>query len=388
MYTNKLLSRPPGGRPRADRRVPARPGAGRRGHRLVDSPAGESIARARGAALRVRARDPHRAHRRRPRAHAAGAEPAVGARREPVLAARQASPSTSTARGSRGRGSALRGVELGPLDLDIALPKYVPDFAAPIPIDPLPTLADEIEAVRATDPATRPRGHRRVLGRRPAAAVGRLRSRRPREMADRLADAMHAYWDAALADDWPRLRAVLEGEMLGRARALALSGPGAVLEELHPSVRWRDPVIELVKDKEYDMHLGGARSCSSRSSSPAACSWATPRTSGGGDRLPGARHGGAVGARARPSFDGRLELLLGHGRAAVLRALDRPATTTELARRLSYAPSTVSAHLDVLSRAGPGRAPPRAAQRLLRPQRDRARRSWRCWPTSPTSLSA
>jgi DNA-binding transcriptional ArsR family regulator len=51
-------------------------------------------------------------------------------------------------------------------------------------------------------------------------------------------------------------------------------------------------------------------------------------------------------------FDGRLELLLGHGRAAVLRALDRPATTTDLARRLSYAPSTVSAHLDVLSRAG------------------------------------
>jgi DNA-binding transcriptional ArsR family regulator len=52
------------------------------------------------------------------------------------------------------------------------------------------------------------------------------------------------------------------------------------------------------------------------------------------------------------SFDGRLELLLGHGRAAVLRALDQPATTTELARRLNYAPSTVSAHLDVLTRGG------------------------------------
>jgi len=50
--------------------------------------------------------------------------------------------------------------------------------------------------------------------------------------------------------------------------------------------------------------------------------------------------------------DERLEILLGHGRAAVLRALRHPATTTELAARLSYAPSTVSAHLDVLSRAG------------------------------------
>jgi DNA-binding transcriptional ArsR family regulator len=52
-------------------------------------------------------------------------------------------------------------------------------------------------------------------------------------------------------------------------------------------------------------------------------------------------------------LDDRLDLLLlGHGRATVLRALGRPATTTELARRLSYAPSTVSAHLDVLARAG------------------------------------
>ena len=80
---------------------------------------------------------------------------------------------------------------------------------------------------------------------------------RPREMVDRLADALEAYWQAALADDWPQLRAVLEGEMLARARALAVSGPEAVLEELHPSVRWRHPMIELVKDKECEMHLEG-----------------------------------------------------------------------------------------------------------------------------------
>ena len=36
-----------------------------------------------------------------------------------------------------------------------------------------------------------------------------------------------------------------------------LSGPAAVLDELHPRVRWRAPVIELHKEKEYDMHLRG-----------------------------------------------------------------------------------------------------------------------------------
>jgi DNA-binding transcriptional ArsR family regulator len=65
-----------------------------------------------------------------------------------------------------------------------------------------------------------------------------------------------------------------------------------------------------------------------------------------------ARGTAALWAPEETGFDGRLELLFGHGRAAVLRALERPATTTELARRLSYAPSTVSAHLDVLARGG------------------------------------
>jgi DNA-binding MarR family transcriptional regulator len=65
-----------------------------------------------------------------------------------------------------------------------------------------------------------------------------------------------------------------------------------------------------------------------------------------------ARGTAALWAPGAASFDGRLELLLGHGRAAVLRALEQPATTTELARRLNYAPSTVSTHHDVLARAG------------------------------------
>jgi DNA-binding transcriptional ArsR family regulator len=175
---------------------------------------------------------------------------------------------------------------------------------------------------------------------------------RPREMVDRLADALAIYWEAAIADDWPQVRAVLEGEMLARARALALSGPSAVLEELHPSVRWRQPVIELYKEKEYDMRLSGrplvliplvfARGVlmgESEDENAVALGFQ-------------ARGTAALWAPGAASFDGRLELLLGHGRAAVLRALEQPATTTELARRLNYAPSTVSTHHDVLARAG------------------------------------
>ena len=247
--------------------------------------------------------------------------------------------------------AALRGVDLGPLDLSITFPKYVPDFAAPIPTDPLPTLAAEIEAVRSTDAATVRGDIAAEWGDAPPPPWDAFLAR-PLEMVDRLADGMHAYWEAALADDWPRLRAVLEGEMLGRARALALSGPAAALEELHPSLHWRRPVIELYKDKEYDMHLKG------RPLVLIPLVFARGVLMGVSERQRAvaigyqARGTSALWAPSDGDEEDRLDLLLGHGRATVLRALDQPATTTELARRLIYAPSTVSAHLDVLARAG------------------------------------
>jgi DNA-binding transcriptional ArsR family regulator len=246
---------------------------------------------------------------------------------------------------------ALRDIDLGPLALANSDHHTIPDFAAPIPKQPLRSLADEIEAVRATEPAIVRADITECWPQDPPPPWDAFVSR-PREMVDRLADALATYWETALADEWPQLRAVLEGEMLARARALALSGPGAVLEELHPSVRWRRPVIELFKEKEYDMRLEGrplvliplifARGVlmgESADDNAVALGYQ-------------ARGIASLWAPEAEGFDGRMELLLGHGRAAVLRALEQPATTTELARRLNYAPSTVSAHLDVLARTG------------------------------------
>ena len=47
-----------------------------------------------------------------------------------------------------------------------------------------------------------------------------------------------------------------------------------------------------------------------------------------------------------------LEALLGMPRAALLRALDRPATAGELAARLSLVPSGITHHVDVMEPAG------------------------------------
>jgi DNA-binding transcriptional ArsR family regulator len=248
---------------------------------------------------------------------------------------------------------ALRGVDLGPIGTGAPFSHACPDFVAPIPVTPLAGLEDEIERVRSTDPDVVRADVADCWPEGPPPTWEAF-ERRPREMADRLADALHAYWQAALADGWPRLHALLEGEMLARAHSLAVAGSAAVLEELHPNVHWRPPVIELYKDKPRDMLLEGR---------PLVL---VPLVFAGGVLLANQESERAIGigyqARGTSALwapepgdsddEQRLELLLGHGRAAVLRALDRPATTTELAARLSYAPSTVSAHLDVLARAG------------------------------------
>jgi DNA-binding transcriptional ArsR family regulator len=240
------------------------------------------------------------------------------------------------------------GVKLGPVADPFGGKRVIPDFVAPIPDVPSPGIESELEVVRTTDPD--------VVRADIADAYGDdvpppwdAFLARPREMVDRLADGMHAYWEAVLAEDWPRLRSVLEGDLLGRARALALSGPAAVLEELHPRMRWRPPVIELDKPNEELAFEGRSLVLM-----PLVFAKSVLISNQSREQIValGYQARGTAELAAPDGGDGRLDLLLGAGRATVLRGLEQPASTTELALRLSYAPSTVSAHLDVLSRAG------------------------------------
>ncbi|MFD0327965.1 winged helix-turn-helix domain-containing protein [Streptacidiphilus monticola] len=55
---------------------------------------------------------------------------------------------------------------------------------------------------------------------------------------------------------------------------------------------------------------------------------------------------------AAPVSPDALSALLGRSRARVLAALDSPASTTQLARSLGFAPGAVADHLAVLRAAG------------------------------------
>ena len=64
--------------------------------------------------------------------------------------------------------------------------------------------------------------------------------------------------------------------------------------------------------------------------------------------MPGVGNLWSMNADQAPKSDDALTLVLGPVRAALLRALDRPLTMTELARRAGCTPSTLSYHCDRL----------------------------------------
>jgi DNA-binding transcriptional ArsR family regulator len=169
---------------------------------------------------------------------------------------------------------------------------------------------------------------------------------------ERLTAALRSYWGATLASYWPRLRALLEGDLLYRAKRLALEGADGLFGDLHPSVSWKDGVLSVDKRVDLDVEPGGrglllipvafaCPKCSVITDPP----WQptltyTPRaiaTLWDADRAPA---------------EGVLDELVGDTRAAILRALEIPMTTTEVASRLGVTPGAVSQQLAMLRRAG------------------------------------
>ena len=68
-----------------------------------------------------------------------------------------------------------------------------------------------------------------------------------------LAELVRAYWERALAPHWPRIRALLEGDVLHRARQLADGGAQRLFGDIHPELRFADDTLFI--DMPFDGHL-------------------------------------------------------------------------------------------------------------------------------------
>ncbi|PTL54266.1 helix-turn-helix domain-containing protein [Paraconexibacter algicola] len=246
----------------------------------------------------------------------------------------------------------LTGVDLSLLEAAVPLESdWHPDFVSPPPNAPHAVLAEELDRVCRTPPAqvaleiarAYPDGvpaHARPLIDRPSTAIPGL------------ADQMRVFWNLALADVWPRVLALVETEIAWRARRLAAVGPQAAFAGLHDTVRWTDGAVELSgRRRAVDLPLGGRGLLLV----PAAFSWPAVWPLVDAPWQPTLVYpppGVADLWAPAQTDDEALGALLGRGRARILLALERPAATDELARRLEVSAGGVSAHLQVLRRAG------------------------------------
>ncbi|SEM70232.1 transcriptional regulator, ArsR family [Nonomuraea pusilla] len=165
-----------------------------------------------------------------------------------------------------------------------------------------------------------------------------------------LADAYEALWTEIFSAIWPRLRAILERDIVQRAGQLATFGWAAALEDLSPQVRWREEGrVELRVGGEARAHRLGGRGLLFLPSAftPGLGAYLE-------DAWPYALVYPARGTAAPPAADGggALAGLVGRTRARILAELAVPATTTHLATLLAMSAGTVGEHVAALRRAG------------------------------------
>ena len=229
---------------------------------------------------------------------------------------------------------------------------YVPDFFGPPPHTPVPDF--EAELADGAARARRARAPRDRAALRSPHASGRAAPllERPRYGLRRLTEALAGYWELTLAHHWPRLRSLLEGEVLHRARQLTLGGAELLFADLHEEVAWSGSELAVAIRHDAAIPLLGRGLLMV----PSAFYW--PRVAVVTDpawqpSLTYPPRGVAtLWDPAEATGPEGLRALLGATRAALLAQLDAPRSTAELARRVGVTPGAVSQHLGKLRGAG------------------------------------
>jgi DNA-binding transcriptional ArsR family regulator len=249
------------------------------------------------------------------------------------------------------RATLPKAVELDLSELFALVPVRGPtaDFLDPPPTSPVSEFDAELKTVRRTPPERVVAELAEVPGL--SQAVARRIRRDPAAAIARLADTLQAYWDLALAEHWPRIQALLEADVLWRARRLTLGGAAALFEDLHETITWHGSRLTAADRHDYSGTLSGAGLLLV----PAVMPWPNVRKliePYQPTLVYPVRGILTLWETGTPPAPDALAALIGHTRAALLTILAQPASTTHLAHRLSLTPGAVSQHLTVLHDCG------------------------------------
>jgi len=167
--------------------------------------------------------------------------------------------------------------------------------------------------------------------------------------------ALRSYHDTILRPYWPTILAHVEADRARGAQAFLDGGWLATLAALSDSIRWRPPVLEVNYSVDRDLFLHGRGLLLI----PSYFCWRLPISLMDQERRPVLVYpvrrdplGPTIAGSSHHPDDQSLATLLGHTRAAILRALDVSRTTSGLSRHVGVSVASASQHATVLRNAG------------------------------------
>lgn len=227
----------------------------------------------------------------------------------------------------------------------------IPDFLPPPPTTPTPELADELASLRKTS-AKVAGAEIAIAHQGTIPAELRLALKQPEVFLDRVASLLEEFWHRALAPDWGLLRARLEGEVLFRARALAMGGLSQLFQGMHRDVVYRQGHLTIHTDSYWDGKARGRGILLV----PSIFSWPdvflTVRPPWQPSIVFTARGVADLWSDSAAASPRSLEMLVGRSCAKVIARLQKPQTTIEVAKGLGLSPAAASEQITKLWRAG------------------------------------
>jgi DNA-binding transcriptional ArsR family regulator len=227
---------------------------------------------------------------------------------------------------------------------------WMPDFLTPAPLRARPQLDEQLAQVRATPAETVIADIHAVYTARELPAPLRRVDHDPIGLRNAIAETLAQHWEIVLAPHWPRMRAILEADLLYRGLQCAALGAGAAFDQLAPQVCWTGSALRVDMIQQWNKVVPASGQVlqfipSVFSETP------TIQIDTASAPLLGyrSRRAGLMWQEVTPVASSAIRSLLGRRRASVLAVLDEPRSTTEIAHLLSVTPSAVSQHLAVLS---------------------------------------
>ena len=252
--------------------------------------------------------------------------------------------------------SAISHLDMSAVDALIMPSGGYVDFLTPPPTTPIPQFEKELEELLQTpsdivkqDIANTTAAKDVYQSHPPQAFEPYLKD--TKGALETLANTLRTYWEVAVEPHWPRLRTLLEADIMYRARTFALNGPEKVLNELHPGLSYKDRTLQITKPScSFEVMLSGRGLLLMPSVFIDYTIMFDPPWQE--TMQYGARGTAGLWCPEPPPTGEALEKLLGDTRARLLKHLLTPSTTTQLSYLFQVTPSAISQHLSHLRETG------------------------------------